>query len=176
MNDIDMSKLTHKEMMFVHYYLKHRNATKAVYDAGYDTNGENSTSSIGYTLLRNVKIRPILHAANQARLRALKIDKEWLLDQLKAQYEFNIEDFTRINSKTGKPYYDFSEATPEQMHCIEQMEISPTEWGTKIKVKTMGKKAILDMIGKHTNIEAFKEKVEVSADINITFDKEDELA
>lgn len=175
MTDIDMSKLTHREIMFVHHYLKLRNGTKAVIAAGYDVNGENSASTLAWGLLRNVKIRPIIHEANQARLRAVRCDAEWVLTQLKAQYEFNVDDFLRV-SEQGKPYYDFSEATPEQMHCLESIDITPTEWGHKIKIKTMGKKAILDLIGKHTNIEAFKERIEIGGEVNIHFDDDDREA
>ncbi len=175
MDDINLKALNHQQMMFVHHYLKSGNGTQSVLDAGYNVNGENSASSIAYRLLRNVKIKPIIHAANQQRLRAVKCDAEWVLTQLKAQYEFNIDDFIKINEH-GKPSYDFSSATPEQLHCIEQMDISPTEWGTKIKVKTMGKKAILEMIGKHTNIEAFKEKIELTGAVAITFDENDRNA
>lgn len=163
---------TLKENLFVYEYLKNFEAGKSAVAAGYSPA---TASSIASQVLRRPHIKLMIADAKRERLRKSKIDAQWVLDQLIVQYQFNIDDFLTI-SDAGKPSYDFSTATPEQLACIEAMDISPTEWGTKIKIKFPDRLKILNLIGKHTGVDAFSEKVKLVGQVNFTFDAEDENA
>ncbi len=170
--EIDLGELTIKQTLFLYEYLKDFDVRRAGLAAGFDAI---NVLVAGNRLIRSVKMKPIINAAKHERARQTKINANWVLEQLKMQYEFNIDDFLVIDD-VGIPRYDFSNATTEQLACVEAFEISPSKFGDKIKVKGPSKLKILELIGKHTDVEAYKEKLEIEASVSFTFDHEDSKA
>lgn len=170
---LDFTNLNPTQCVFVYEFLKDHNGTRSAIAAGYSKNSARKTAN---RLIRHNKhIRAILADVMQYRVDKLEINPTWVLEELETLYDANIDDFVKIDEK-GEPYYDFSKVTREQLSKIDKLEISPTKFGTKISVSMGNKLKILETMGKHTDVEAFKDKVEHTGSITLVFDKEDSNA
>lgn len=106
----------------------------------------------------------------QKEVDALQIDALWVLKRAALLADFNINKFIRVNN--GEAVYDFSEATEDDWYCIQEyvtdssfvkgeMGLVPVE---KVRLKSYDKLRALELVGKHINVGAFKDKLELSGD------------
>lgn len=106
----------------------------------------------------------------QKEVDALQIDALWVLKRAALLADFNINKFIRVNN--GDAVYDFSEATEDDWYCIQEyvtdssfvkgeMGLVPVE---KVRLKSYDKLRALELVGKHINVGAFKDKLELSGD------------
>lgn len=100
----------------------------------------------------------------------MKIDVLWVLKRAALIANFNINKFIRIEGKEA--VYDFSIATDDDWYCISEYVadssyvkgdcgLIPVE---KLRLKSFDKLRALELVGKHVNVQAFKDKVELSGD------------
>lgn len=106
----------------------------------------------------------------QKEVETLQIDALWVLKRAALLADFNINKFIRVEG--GEAVYDFSTATDDDWYCIQEyvtdssfvkseMGLVPVD---KIRLKTHDKLRALELVGKHINVGAFKEKLELSGD------------
>lgn len=106
----------------------------------------------------------------QKEVDTLQIDALWVLKRAALLADFNINKFIRVNN--GEAVYDFSEATEDDWYCIQEyvtdssfvkgeMGLVPVE---KVRLKSYDKLRALELVGKHINVGAFKDKLELSGD------------
>ena len=106
----------------------------------------------------------------QRDVETLQIDALWVLKRAALLADFNINKFIRVEG--GEAVYDFSTATDDDWYCIQEYVADSTfvkgEMGLvpvdKIRLKTYDKLRALELVGKHINVGAFKEKLELSGD------------
>lgn len=106
----------------------------------------------------------------QKEVDTLQIDALWVLKRAALLADFNINIFIRVEG--GEAVYDFSTATDDDWYCIQEYVADSTfvkgEMGLvpvdKIRLKTYDKLRALELVGKHINVGAFKEKLELSGD------------
>lgn len=137
------NKLTDKQKRFCEEFIIDLNATKAAERAGYSAK---TAYSQGQRLLKNVEVQKLIHELKAVRSAETKIDANFVLTEAAEVYK-------RCMQK--EPVLD--------------KEGAPTgEW----KFKEMGALKALELIGKHTNIQAFNEKqtteVTVKADVPLS--------
>ena len=100
----------------------------------------------------------------------LQIDAMWVLKRAALLANFNINKFIRVEK--GVAVYDFSTATEDDWYCIQEyvtdssfvkgeMGLVPVE---KLRLKSYDKLRALELVGKHINVGAFKDKLELSGD------------
>ena len=154
---------THKELLFIYAFLETFSVLKA----------EKLSDTGRTTMMKRPHIRKAIAQAMKDRVERLQISADWVLIQLIKLYEADISEVISVNKKSGKPYYDFNKASPEFMQAIESMDIKHTEWGANIKVKIPGKLELLKIIGKHIDVNAFEERMNLSGNITIVYDKQD---
>lgn len=106
----------------------------------------------------------------QKEVGCLAIDSMWVLKRAALLADFNINKFVKVEN--GEAIYDFSTASDDDWYCIQEVtqEVALAKDGetkipvNKIKIKSYDKLRALELVGKHVDIGAFKDKIEVSGD------------
>lgn len=164
-----MAKLTPKQERFVQEYLLDLNATQAAIRAGYSAK---SADKIGSQLLGKTGVSAEIARAMEARNARTGIDADWVLRRLAQDATADLADLYDDNGglkavkewpmawRTGLV------AGVETVH--ERDGVDPDgnpSFVTVRKVKLLDRSKLLEMIGKHIEVGAFKEKVEHSGEI-----------
>lgn len=106
----------------------------------------------------------------QKDIDTMQIDALWVLKRAALLANFNINRFIRVEGKEA--VYDFSNATEDDWYCIQEYVADSTfvkgDCGLipveKVRVKSFDKLRALELVGKHVNVQAFKDKLELSGD------------
>lgn len=159
-------KLKHNEALFVREYLRNgQNATAAVREIwGHLSPG--SQREKGCVLLTRPNIIEAIMGATIKVIDDTIQDKKWLLGRIRMLLDFNIERFIRTDDN-GQPYYDFSEATEDDWWCISELTIDTIGRGQgtdrvevdRVKIKTEGKRGLLELYGKHVDVGAWEKEL-----------------
>lgn len=102
-----------------------------------------------------------------------KIDADYVLNRLK---DFDQLDFLDIMTEEGgfKPVHQWPKAWRQSINGFEMAELMAGQGddrkiiGVLKKIKWPDKLKILELIGRHVNVQAFKEKVEVTGQLEVT--------
>lgn len=160
--------LTAKQQRFVAEYLVDLNATQAAIRAGYSARTAAEQAS---RLLTNVKVSESVQAAMKARSERTKIDADWVLQRLAAQAE---ADMAELFDEHGalRPVKDWPEVWRKGLvagvDVFEEFAGQGAERqsiGFTKKIKLADRLKNLELIGKHVDVGAFKDKVEHSGEI-----------
>jgi len=163
------SKLTSKQARFVDEYLIDLNATQAAIRAGYS---ERTADKIGSQLLGKTGVAAAIAAAKQKRADRTEIDADWVLKRLARDATADLADLYDDNGNL-RPVKEWPMvwrtglvAGVETVHerSGEDEEGSPT-YATVRKVKLLDRTKLVELIGKHVGVGAFKERVEHSGSI-----------
>jgi phage terminase small subunit len=133
-----MVKLTPKQTLFVAEYLIDLNATQAAIRAGYS---KKTAYSIGNENLSKPVIAAAIQLAFTNRVERTEIDQDWVLNRA-------VEINDRCMQKVPVMEWD-----PDEKKMIET-----GEW----KFEPAGANKSLELVGKHVNIQAFNEKIEIN--------------
>lgn len=182
-----IKKLSGKEKAFVDEYLKDMNATNAAIRAGYAVSTANgkAASWVGKSRSKCPKHKHLIwdavNKAKQERCERTQIDADWLLKRLAKEAEADVSDL--YNDKGGlKPIHDWPEIWRkglvsgfeiEQQFVYEDKKKVPNGYIVKIKVSDRIRR--LELIGKHVDVQAFKDKIEHLVKVKITI-ADDETA
>jgi hypothetical protein len=106
----------------------------------------------------------------QKDIDTLQIDAMWVLKRAALLANFNINKFIQVEGKEA--VYDFSMATEDDWYCIQEYVADSTfvkgDCGPipveKVRLKSFDKLRALELVGKHVNVGAFKDKLEISGD------------
>lgn len=155
-----------KQMRFVEEYLIDLNAKQAAIRAGYKPN---NADVIGYQLLQKTSVQDAISKAMAERSKRTGINQDRVLLEIAKMAFVNIADVVDLDNASVR-----SDASNDDLACIQSVKIKPNEFGTEREIKLYDKKANLELLGKHLGM--FKEKVEVEADLdlNITVDYGDD--
>lgn len=157
-------KLTGKQAQFVVEYIVDFNATKAAIRASYS---EKTAYSQGQRLLKDVEIKTAIAVAMEERLERTKVDADWVLKRLTAEAE---ADLAEIYEEDGslKPIHEWPKIW--RTGLVAGLEVEPVLKKTKkdgseivlgiTKLKVSERIKRIELIGKHIDVQAFKEKHE----------------
>ena len=154
--------MTKKQKRFVEEYLIDLNATQAAIRAGYSPA---TAKDIGCENLTKPNISEAISKAMAERSRRTGINQDRVLQELARIGFAKITDV--VDPETAEIRTD---ASDDDLACIQSIKIKPNEFGTEREVKLYDKKAALVDLGKHLGL--FKDKVELTGDmdLNITID------
>ena len=168
-----MDKVTAKQQRFVSEYLIDLNATQAAIRAGYS---EKTAAEQASRLLTNVKVAEAIQAAISARSERVGFDADWVLKRLAQDATADLADIY-FESGELKPIHEWPMAwrtglvagveTAQERDGVDA-EGDPI-YVTVRKVKLLDRTKLVELLGKHVDVAAFKEKVEHSG--NVTFTK-----
>ena len=135
------TKLTPRQQRFVNEYLIDLNATQAAIRAGYS---EKTARQIASENLSKIVIQEAIAKAKRERSEATKIDAEWVLRQA-------VELHGRC----------MQEIRPA-LHPKSRKQMKDEKGNALFTFNAAAANRALELIGKHIEIGAFKERVEVS--------------
>ena len=139
-------KLTAAQERFVDEYLVDLNATQAAVRAGYSAK---TAHSCGPRLLANAGVAAAIAAAKQARAEATNIDSAWVLREAVALYQRCVQQI--------KP----------ALHPRTRQQMKDGDGNLLFTFNATAANRALELIGKHVDIGAFKERIEVSSGMSL---------
>jgi phage terminase small subunit len=160
-----MPELTPKQQRFVEEYLLDLNATQAAIRAGYSAKTANAQAA---RLLANVKVKAAIVEAKKDRSEKTGIDAAWLLTRLADEATADINDLYAEDGSL-KPINEWPKvwrtglvAGIETVQEYETVDGEKRSIGVVKKIKLADRTRIKELIGKHVDVQAFKDKVEHS--------------
>jgi phage terminase small subunit len=162
-----MSKLTAKQQAFVNEYLIDLNATQAAIRAGYS---KKTAAEMGAENLRKPQIAQAVAEAKEKRSERTQISADYVLMRLKQIDELDILDIYDPELRAVRPLEDWPKEWRTSISAIDISELFDYEDGEKNlagivkKLKFPDKVKNLELIGKHVDVQAFKDRV----DTNVT--------
>jgi phage terminase small subunit len=165
--------MTPKQQRFVEEYLIDLNATQAAVRAGYSAS---TAMEQGYQLLQNTSVSSAITALKAERSKQTGIDAAWLLKRLADEAEADLND---IYDDVGalKPIHEWPliwrKGLVGGIKAIEERDDTGKVVGVVREVKLSDRVKRLELIGKHVDVQAFKEQVEHSGGMSLIVSSED---
>jgi phage terminase small subunit len=140
------ANLTPKQQRFIDEYLTDLNATQAAIRAGYS---EKTAGQVGFENLKKPQIAAAVAKAKRERSEVTKIDAEWVLKQAVEVHRRCMQEVKPVrNPKTGK-------------------QLNDDDGNALFKFNAAAANRALEIIGKHTEIGCFKERIEHSSGLSL---------
>ena len=164
-----MSNLTAKQMAFVDEYLIDLNATQAAIRAGYS---KNTAKEVGYENLTKPHIQEALSERKRERSKNTKIGPEYVLNALVEQHQMDVADILDDNGSV-LAVREWPRIWRQNISAIDVAELSQAgndqeKLQTIIKkIKWPDKTKVLEILGKHVDVQAFKDKIEQSTTLTL---------
>lgn len=158
--------LTPKQEAFVREYLLDLNATQAAIRAGYSAK---TAYSMGQRLLKNVEVSAALVAAKQERAQKTQIDADWLLTRLAEESTADVAELYNDDG-TLKPVKDWPLIWRQGLVAgldVEEIRVEGIVVGSIRKIKLSDRIKRLELIGRHIDVGAFKDKIEHSGKVEV---------
>jgi len=154
--------LTEKQARFVAEYLIDLNATQAAIRAGYSPR---TAEQQGSRLLGYAKVRAAVQKAQAERAERTEINADWVLSRLAQEATADLSD---ILDGTGaiKPIRDWPLIWRQGLVAgieVNQNTIEGVSMGEIVKVKLSDRIKRIELIGKHVNVQAFRERLDHSS-------------
>lgn len=130
--------LTPKQERFVEEYLIDLNATQAAIRAGYSAK---TAMEQGYQLLQNSSVSTALSEAKMARAEKMGIDAAYVLRQAVKLHERCMQEIAPILDRKGE-------------------QVTDDAGNPLFEFNAAGAAKALELVGKHVDVGAFKERVE----------------
>lgn len=150
--------MTPKQEAFVREYLIDLNATQAAIRAGYS---KRTAEKIGSENIRKPEIEAAITNAQKARAERTQVNADWVLRRLHSDAT---ADLSELYDEAGsiRPMKDWPMAfrTGLVAGIDTVQERDGDEYVTVRKVKLADRGKLLEMIGRHIGVGAFKDKVE----------------
>ncbi len=154
-----MATLTIKQNRFIEEYLVDLNATQACIRAGYS---KNTAAEIGYENLTKPHIQAGLIEAMDKRSKQTGIDAEYVLRRHAEIDQLNVKDiFNDIGSL--KPIDQWPDSFTTTINAYDLAELKDADDIATVlkKIRLPDKQKNLADMGRHVNVQAYREKVEV---------------
>lgn len=156
-----MAELKGKKKLFCHHYVISLNATQAAISAGYSAR---TAYSIGSRLLTEAAVKECINRLKQERIEQLNIDANYVLLRL---YEIDQMDVLDIlnDDMSVKPVSKWPSVWRQYLSGFDLAEIFGGQSdnrdvaGVLKKIKWPDKVKNLELLGKHVNVQAFKDSV-----------------
>lgn len=159
------SKMTTDERykLFATEYVVDFNGTRAAEDTGYS---KKTAASQASRLLRNVKVQQYIQEAIEKRQQKAEIDAQWVLEQLVIHAT---ADMRQILDEMGNvlPPSEWPDDVAKTIQGIDINMLTDSDGNAGhamvAKIKRTGQLKALELLGRHTSVQAFKDQVEHTA-------------
>ncbi|WP_437609657.1 terminase small subunit [Erwinia sp. V71] len=158
-----MAKLTDKQELFAREFIVDLNATQAAIRAGYSEKTAQEQSS---RLLSNVMVQSRISELKADRNERVGIDAAYVLRRLVEIDQMDVLDILLANGEL-KPIKDWPKVWRTTLSGMDVTEIAGDAAGLLKKVKWPDKVKNLELLGKHVDVQAFKEKTEISGGVTV---------
>lgn len=167
--------MTPKQLRFVDEYLVDLNGSQAAIRAGYSKNGAEVTAS---RLLSNVNIKAMIDERKAARSERVQINSDYVLKRLAEIDQMDVADILNEDMSL-RPLSEWPKAWRQYLSGFELAEMFEGRGderqmvGILKKIKWPDKIKNLELLGKHVEVQAFKDKVEHSGEMSVIVAPED---
>lgn len=158
-----MAKLTDKQELFAREYIVDLNATQAAIRAGYSAKTAQMQSS---RLLSNVMVKERIAGLKGERREEVGIDAAYVLRRLVEIDQMDVLDILLPNGEL-RPIKDWPKTWRTTLSGIDVTEMAGDVPGFLKKIKWPDKVKNLELLGKHIDVQAFKEKTEISGILSL---------
>lgn len=165
-------KLTPRQARFVEEYLIDLNATQAAIRAGYSPRTAYRT---GADNLRKPQIEIAIAAAQEARSERTQVDADWVLTRLTNEATADLADILD-DAGAIKPIKDWPLIWRQGLVAgidVQEDMIEGVKVGQTVKLRLSDRIKRVELIGKHVDVQAFREQVHNTGDIALTVLQED---
>lgn len=165
-----MSALTGKRARFVDEYLIDLNATQAALRAGYS---EKTAYSQGQRLLKDVELQAQLQKRMKDREKRTEINADYVLKRLVEIDQLDVLDILK-DDMSFKPLSEWPKGWRQYLvgfDIAEMFEGSGDDRsmvGLMKKIKWPDKVKNLELLGKHVNVNAFRDQVSVDVNVSLS--------
>lgn len=155
-----MAKLTDKQELFCREYLVDMNATQATIRAGYSSN---NAASCGNRLLDNAEVKAFIAELMSERNLDCSLSADYVLRRLEDIDRLDVADILDSDGNV-LPIGDWPEAWRTSVSSIEVSQVKSAGETTSClkKVKLPDKLRNLELLGKHTDVSAFRSRMEIT--------------
>jgi Phage terminase, small subunit len=155
-------KLTPKQEMFCREFIVDLNATQAAIRAGYS---KETAKTIASQILTKLNILERIAELKEERNSRLRVDADYVLKRSIEIDTLDVKDILDENDNL-LPIKNWPKAWRMSVSGIEITQVKGSESETSLlkKIKWPDKVKNLELLGKHVDVAAFKEKVELSGD------------
>ncbi|HHR6440491.1 TPA: terminase small subunit [Providencia alcalifaciens] len=161
--------LTDKQEMFCREYLIDLNATQAAIRAGYSVKTANRTASENLSK-PDIQIR--ISELMKERSDRLQIDADYVLNRLVEIDQMDVLDILHDDGGI-KPIHEWPKVWRTSLSGMDLAEMFESKDGERDligimkKIKWPDKVKNLELLGKHKNVSAFVDKVDLTADVKV---------
>jgi phage terminase small subunit len=160
----DTKKLTPKQEVFVQEYLVDLNATQAAIRAGYSPKWAGTNAD---KLLKNTNIEIFIANAKAERANRTQVTADKLLRHLADQVAADLADIFRADTGALKPIHEWPLIWRQGLVVgfdAQRTRSGDGAFGEVIKIRLADRTRIQELVGRHVNVEAWKDnhKVEVA--------------
>lgn len=162
--------LTAKQQRFVIEYLVDLNATQAAIRAGYAAKGAKDQA---YQLMQRPEIAAAIKEAMEARNQRTKVDADYVLNRLTEIDQMDLLDILD-DDMSIKPLSKWPKVWRQSLSGFDIAEIFEGAGkdrdlvGLMKKIKWPDKVKNLELLGKHVNVNAFREQVAVDVTLTLS--------
>lgn len=165
--------LTRKQQTFVEEYLVDLNATQAAIRAGYSAKTANEQAA---RLLAKASVAEAVANAMEKRTERTQIDADWLLKRLADEAEADVSDLYDEGDAL-KPVADWPPIWRKGL--VAGLDVEEVREGGAVvavirKIKLSDRVKRLELIGKHVDVQAFRERVEHTGSVTVTMGEYDD--
>ncbi|MBY6247568.1 terminase small subunit [Citrobacter werkmanii] len=151
-----MAKLTDKQELFAREFIKDLNATQAVIRAGFS---EKSARNQAYRLMTNDDILNRIAELKADRNEQVGVDAAYVLRRLTEIDQMDVLDILLASGEL-KPIKDWPKVWRTTLSGMDVVEMASAESATLLKkIKWPDKVKNLELLGKHVDVQAFKENI-----------------
>ncbi|MBB4004467.1 terminase small subunit [Aurantimonas endophytica] len=158
--------LTAKQRRFVDEYLVDLNATQAAIRAGYS---ERTARQVASENLAKPDIAKAISDAKTERSARTRVDADWLLRRLADEAEADVGDLYDADGAL-LPVHQWPPIWRKGLVAgldVEEIREEGVVVGLIRKVKLSDRIRRLELIGKHVEVQAFKDQVETSGNVTV---------
>lgn len=150
-----MAKLTDKQELFAREFIKDLNASQAAIRAGYS---EKSSRNQAARMMANDDILNRIAELKADRNEEVGIDAAYVLRRLVEIDQMDVLDILLANGEL-KPIKDWPKTWRTTLSGMDVTEMAGDAAGLLKKIKWPDKVKNLELLGKHIDVQAFKENV-----------------
>ena len=161
--------MTPKQERFVEEYLIDLNATQAAIRAGYSAKTAQEQSS---RLLSNVMVSQAIAEAKTNRSEQTGVDAAWLLKRLADESVADVGDLYNDDG-TIRPVKDWPLIWRQGLVAGLEVESMGEGAGYVTKLKLSDRVKRLELIGKHIDVQAFREQIAQTGEVRMVVSPED---
>ncbi|MFQ6558184.1 terminase small subunit [Pseudomonas sp. Lb2C1-1] len=165
-----MADPTGKRARFVDEYLIDLNATQAAVRAGYS---EKTAYSQGQRLLKDVEVQSQLQKRMQDREKRTEINADYVLKRLVEIDQLDVLDILQ-DDMSFKPLSEWPKGWRQYLVGFDIAEMfkghgeDRSMVGLMKKIKWPDKVKNLELLGKHVNVNAFRDQVSVDVNVSLS--------